>query len=226
MERRIIYSALAFFSVAMALLEAAVVVYMRRLYYPENPLDLFPLRFLLTYDPSLEFAREVSTIVMLLSVAVLAERASLTRTFAAFVFSFGLWDLMYYAWLKLLIGWPRDWLEWDVLFLIPSIWLGPWICPALIALLFTIWGSAVLLSRDEHFMGRRSVFAFTCGAVAGLVTFMQPAVEVWLAKGHNGVVEFVPDGFWWWLFFPAYVTMTASLWSCFVKSNRLGRPRS
>ena len=44
---------LAAFAVAMALLEAAVVVYMRRLYYPENPLELFPLQFLNSYDPTL-----------------------------------------------------------------------------------------------------------------------------------------------------------------------------
>ena len=64
----------------MALLEAAVVVYMRRLYYPANPLELFPLQFLNEYDPLLELSREVATIVMILAVASLAERRSLTRS--------------------------------------------------------------------------------------------------------------------------------------------------
>ena len=221
MERRVTYASLTIFAVAMALLEAAVVVYMRLLYYPENPLELFPLRFLLTYDPTLEFAREVSTIVMLLAVAVLADRTTLTRTFAAFVFTFGLWDLMYYAWLKMLMGWPRNWFEWDVLFLIPSIWLGPWICPALIALLFSIWGTAVLLGRENRCLGKRGVFIFTCGAVAGLLSFIEPAGRVWFARGISGVVEFVPDAFCWWLFWPAYVTMAVGLWSCFWRSARL-----
>jgi hypothetical protein len=221
MERRFTYSTLVIFAVAMALLEATVVIYMRRLHYPENPLELFPLRFLLSYEPYLEFAREVSTIVMLLAVAFLAERTSLTRTFAAFVFTFGLWDLMYYAWLKILIGWPQDWFEWDVLFLIPTIWLGPWICPAMIAVLFSIWGTAVLLSREERFLGKRGVLTFTCGSVAGLVTFIQPAIPAWWARGITGVVEFVPHGFWWWLFVPAYVTMTIGLWSCFWRSARM-----
>ncbi|MCP4945288.1 MAG: hypothetical protein GY924_25350, partial [Planctomycetaceae bacterium] len=85
MNRFRTYLILTTFAVAMALLEAAVVIYMRRLYYPENPLELFPLAFLASYDPTLELAREISTIVMLITVAILAERATLTRTFAAFV---------------------------------------------------------------------------------------------------------------------------------------------
>ena len=53
------------FAIAMALLESAVVVYMRRLYYPDDPMDLFPLLFLNSYDPTLELSREISTVVML-----------------------------------------------------------------------------------------------------------------------------------------------------------------
>lgn len=124
MKRRDTYLLLTIFAASMALLEAAVVIYMRRLYYPENPLELFPLAFLTSYDPMLELAREISTIVMLITVALLAERSTLTRSFAAFVFTFGLWDLLYYAWLKVLLGWPREWLEWDVLFWSPQFGSG------------------------------------------------------------------------------------------------------
>ena len=80
-------------AVAMALLEAVVVIYMRQLYYPEQPLELFPLEFLTRYDPMVELSREVSTIVMIITVAFLAERQSSTRRFAAFVYVFGLWDV-------------------------------------------------------------------------------------------------------------------------------------
>jgi hypothetical protein len=215
MTRRRTYLILMTFAAAMALLEAAVVIYMRRLYYPENPLDLFPLAFLASYDPILELAREVSTIVMLVSVAMLAERGTLTRTFAAFVFVFGFWDILYYAWLKILLGWPRDWLEWDVLFLVPTIWLGPWICPALIALLFVGWGSAILLSPKEYNFSRRGFVTFVLGAVTGLVTFFQPAVPVWLEGGMPALVAYKPGNFWWWLYIPSLIAMTFGLGSCF-----------
>ncbi|MFK7768057.1 MAG: hypothetical protein AB8B55_12610 [Mariniblastus sp.] len=198
------------FAIAMALLEAAVVVYMRRLYYPENPLELFPLHFLNSYDPSLELSREIATIVMIVTVALLAERKNLTRAFAAFVFVFGTWDLFYYVWLKVLMDWPRTWLEWDVLFLIPMIWLGPWICPALIATLFIVWGGWVLRSSVEVTLTLRGLVIFSTGAILGLVTFMQPAGSVMIAEGTNSLAalsEYTPGQFWWWLFVPSFLMM-------------------
>ena len=72
---------LTVYAVAMALLESAVVVYMRRLYYPDNPLEIFPLRFLDSYDTVLELSREAATVVMILTVALMAERSSRTRSF-------------------------------------------------------------------------------------------------------------------------------------------------
>lgn len=206
------------YAVAMALLESAVVVYMRRLYYPENPLELFPLSFLNSYDPRLELAREVATIVMILTVALVAERSNATKSFGAFVFVFGVWDLFYYFWLKVLMDWPRTWLEWDVLFLIPSVWLGPWICPALIALLFMVWGGWVLLTpRDVRFTSR-SLGLFVAGSVLGLVTFLQPAAAVSFAG--NDLTQYVPGSFWWWLFVPSLLMMVGGLamtcWSSLV----------
>ena len=203
------------FAVAMALLEAAVVVYMRRLYYPENPLELFPLRFLNSYDPTLELSREVATIVMIITVALLAERSNRTRKFAAFVFVFGVWDLFYYVWLKVLMDWPRTWLEWDVLFLIPMIWLGPWICPALIAALFIVWGGWVLHSQDEMTLTLRGLAIFVVGAMLGLIAFMQPAAAVMLREGSDSLAalsQYTPGQFWWWLFFIGLVMMAAGFW--------------
>lgn len=204
---------LAAYAIAMALLEAAVVVYMRRLYYPERPLDLFPMEFLRQYDPALELAREAATIVMIVTVALLAERRSLHRKFAAFVFVFGLWDIFYYVWLKILIGWPRTWLEWDVLFLIPSVWLGPWICPAAIALMFVIWGTWALIDRNEVTFTRVGLVLFVAGAMLGLVSFMQPAAELSLRGDTEALSRYTPGHFWWWLFVPSYLMMAAGFLS-------------
>mgnify|MGYP001819471730 CR=1 FL=1 len=194
------------YAFAMALLEAAVVVYMRRLYYPDNPLELFPLHFLNDYDPLLEISREAATIIMILTVALLAERRSLTRSFAAFVFVFGVWDLFYYVWLKVLIDWPQRWLEWDVLFLIPSVWLGPWIGPAAIAILFAIWGSWTLLSQRETTFTTNSLTILMSGAGLCLAAFMQPAI----ANGTETLSSYSPRAFWWWLFIPGYLLMATA----------------
>jgi hypothetical protein len=195
------------FAIAMALLESSVVVYMRHLYYPDNPLELFPLQFLDQYDPALELSREAATVIMIVTVALLAECRSLTRSFAAFVFVFGIWDLFYYFWLQVLIGWPTSWLQWDVLFLIPGVWLGPWICPAMIALLFVAWGFRALKSTDPIAFSPGSGSLFVTGAVLGLVTFLQPATAVIMVAGSAELSRYTPGAFWWWLFIPSYLLM-------------------
>ncbi len=205
---------LSLFAVAMALLEAAVVVYMRRLYYPENPLEIFPMQFLDSFDAVLELSREAATVMMILTVAFLAERTSYTRRFAAFVFIFGVWDIFYYLWLKALIGWPRAWLEWDVLFLIPIVWLGPWICPVLISLLFVIWGFWILHATEEFTMSRRALAVFIIGAVLGLLTFLQPASAVLMQGGVQELSHYTPGSFWWWLFVPSLLLMACGLGAC------------
>ena len=86
---------LGLYAIAMALVEAAVVVHLRHVYYPDDPLTIFPLEPMSPADFALELGREAATIVMIAAVACLAERTWMRR-FAAFVFVFGLWDGFYY----------------------------------------------------------------------------------------------------------------------------------
>ena len=199
------------YAVAMALLESAVVVYLRRLYYASNPLEMFPLRLFDSYDTVVESSREAATVMMILTVALLADRSSRTRTFAAFVFVFGVWDLFYYLWLKVLMDWPRSWLEWDVLFLIPIAWLGPWICPVLISLLFIAWGFWTLRSATNISLTPRSLTVFVAGAGLSLAAFLQPAAAVLITGGIAQLSRYTPGSFSWWLFIPGYLLMTSGL---------------
>jgi hypothetical protein len=146
---------------------------------------------------------------MLGAVALLAERGR-SRRFAAFAFVFGLWDLGYYAWLKVFLDWPRHWLEWDVLFLIPWPWFGPWLAPALIALLFTLWGGLVLAGKREPRWTRGNMLLFMAGAVLGLVAFLAPAWPL-LPGGEAAFRGYTPDGFAWPLFLPGFAAMAVAL---------------
>jgi hypothetical protein len=201
------------YAIAMAHVEAALVVYLRRLHYSHDPLTLFPLAMLPKPDLAIEIARELATLVMILSVAFLHARRGV-RVFAAFLYVFGVWDLAYYAWLKIMLGWPTSWIEWDVLFLIPWPWLGPWIAPALVAGAFAIYGARTLSSRSpEPSLTRGAALAFAIGA--GIVTgaFLLPGVPF----VAGGVPEggYRPGEFRWALFALGYAAMTASL---FVKT--------
>lgn len=206
--RRILW--LFLFAAAMAVVEAAVVVYLRLLYYPENLQVIFPLRLMQLDHFTIEVGREVATMVMLAAVAALATKSVLHR-FAVFCYLMGLWDLFYYVWLKVMIGWPVSWFEWDVLFLIPWPWLGPWLCSAAIALLFVAWGAHVLSADGEFAFTGRKLWLFITGSCLGLAAFLWPAFFVLWHEGPKGLAGWSPAGFPWPLYLIAIVLMAAGL---------------
>ena len=129
------------FAVAFGWLEAAIVVYLRRIYYPDGfafPLEVIDAPFL-----AIELAREAATLVMLAAVGMLAGRTRWQR-FGAFVLAFGVWDLVFYLGLKIAVGWPPSLATWDILFLIPWPWVGPVYSPAAVAALMTVMGALTL----------------------------------------------------------------------------------
>jgi hypothetical protein len=193
----------------MAWIEAAVVVYLRRIYYPEDPLTIFPLRVWTTSDLLIEVVREAATIVMILAVALLAA-AGKTRRTAAFLYVFGVWDLCYYLWLKVMLGWPVSWTEWDILFLIPWPWLAPWLTPAVAALLFTIWGGGVLAREEDTAVPPRALALALSGLLLMLASFLEPALGVpgGIAAGAR---QFVPSRFLWAVYLPGAALLAAGL---------------
>jgi len=114
------------FAIAMGYLESAVVVYIRELYYPEG--FAFPMKVISRQILITEIWRELATMIMLLGMAVIAGKNTLTR-FAYFIYAFAVWDIFYYVFLWALIGWPQSFFTWDLLFFIPTVWTGPVIAP-------------------------------------------------------------------------------------------------
>ncbi len=125
----------------MALVEAAVVIYLRDIYYPDG--FAFPLKMLSEKHLTAEIAREAATILMLISVAVFCG-TRFWEKFSYFIICFGFWDLFYYVWLNILIAWPSSLIEWDVLFLIPLPWIGPVVAPMIVAVTMLIIGFFIL----------------------------------------------------------------------------------
>ena len=156
----------------MAYVEAAVVVYLRATYYPHG--FAFPLTLMPGGMTAIEIGREAATLVMLLGVAMLAGTERWERVLA-FCVSFGVWDLAYYAWLWLLLGWPPSLLTWDVLFLIPVPWIGPVLAPVIVSTVL-VSGGLLLLRRGTRgesirFPMSLRMLALT-GALLVLASFM------------------------------------------------------
>lgn len=121
------------FAVAMAYLEAAVVVYLQTA-LSSRVGPVFPL---VPADQAgglieIEAGREAATIVMIAAVGLLTGRTWLERlAWSAVVF--GAWDIGYYGWLYVLSGWPPSLGTPDILFLLPVPWVGPVWSPMLVS---------------------------------------------------------------------------------------------
>ena len=201
----------ATFAVAMAWVEAAVVYDLRLLVdrlepYQPNPL---PISGALG---NIELAREAATLVMLATVGALAG-ATLRTRLAYSAVAFGIWDILYYAFLKVMYGWPRSLFDWDILFLLPLPWWGPVIAPTSIAVLMIVWGTLVAASpapspAARH--GSRLWAAAALGAMLALYTFMADALRA-LPHGPDAVRSVLPVTFNWPLFVVALALMTAPL---------------
>jgi hypothetical protein len=200
---------LGVYAAAMAWLEAAVVVYLRRLYYPDDQLTLFPMRIWRTSDLVVEIGREAATIVMILAVALLAVPGR-TRRIGAFLYVFGVWDLFYYIWLRLALGWPVTWEDWDILFLIPWPWLAPWITPAVVALLFTLWGGSVLARAAETPVTRQASLLAVAGLTLILASFLEPALPL-LGMSAAAAARFVPTRFLWAVYLSGVALLASGL---------------
>ena len=134
------------FAVAMAWVESAVVYYLRVMIDRIQPYQTNPLP-IIDGMGSVEMIREMATMVMLFAVGALAGRNWRAR-FGYAAIAFGVWDIFYYIFLKVICGWPHSLGDWDLLFLLPLPWWGPVWAPMAIALLMIAWGT--LASQFEQ----------------------------------------------------------------------------
>ena len=186
------------YAVAMAYLESAIVVYLRRLYYPKGfdfPLVIIDIPTLL-----IEVGRETATIIMLATVGVAAGRTKVGKC-AYFLYLFGVWDIFYYVWLKVFLDWPASLFTWDVLFLIPVPWVGPVLAPVTVAL--TMIGMALVLLRLEQrgpvLPAGKTVWLAQMGA--SLIVIVSFTMDVVPRLPDNGVLlaQWTPASYRWWM---------------------------
>lgn len=165
-------SLVVLFAVCMAYFEATVVVYLRELYYPEG--FSLPLKTLDRNILRVEIWREAFSLLMILSVAALAGRRFWERC-GYFLIIFGVWDVFYYVWLYVTLGWPASLLTWDVLFLIPRPWIGPVIAPVMVALSLVVMGFLMVRLFEKGYEFKPTLIGaglFVVGSVVILYSFM------------------------------------------------------
>lgn len=165
---------MAVFYAAMAYLESAVVVYLRALYYPEGfDFPLVPMERSLVVT---EVWREAATLLMLLAPAAILTRSRLER-FAWFCFGFGIWDIFYYVWLKVLLDWPASLISRDLLFLIPVPWVGPVWAPCAISLGLIALAIVILRGRSASASFRIDGWSWALLISGGLFFFISFTID-------------------------------------------------
>jgi hypothetical protein len=159
---------------------------------------------------SVELVRELATLVMLFTVGMLAGRSWRARWGYACI-AFGVWDIFYYVFLKLICDWPHSLLTWDILFLIPLPWWGPVLAPVIIAVLMIVWGTlASQFDREAcrlEWDWRPWLLGFM-GMALALYLFMADALRA-AGRGRDAIRQVLPGEFEWGWFTIAALMMSA-----------------
>jgi len=202
------------FSIAFGYIEAAVVVYLRAIFYPDGftfPLEVFSIdplwkRLLLT-----EVGREAATIVLIFTGAWLFGRSTQQR-FAYFLTIFAVWDIFYYVWLKILIDWPGSIMDWDILFLMPIAWASPVLYPVLISLTLLVF-AVVILYRCSC---GRPLKVTLVDWLAFLLASVVVVVSFCIAGRHASEPDF-QSYFYWPLFAVGHISAVVLFMKCLLK---------
>jgi hypothetical protein len=208
------------FAVAMAWFEAATVYYLRVMVGRVDPYQTNPLPMDGIVGP-VELAREAATLVMLAAIGALAGRNARTRLGYAAI-AFGVWDVFYYVFLKLISGWPASLLDWDILFLLPLPWWGPVLAPVCIALLMIAWGTQVTQRAAGSAAGALTSTVWRLnwlGTAIALYVFMADALRA-VPDGLGATRTVLPAAFNWPVFLVALALMAAPVADLAWQSRR------
>jgi len=219
------------FSIAMGFMETAVVVYLRELYYPNGfvfPLTIIPNKIAVT-----EFWREFATIIMLVGIGYVAGKTKLLR-FAYFMIAFAIWDIFYYVFLYVLLGWPQSLFTWDILFLIPFPWVGPVLAPCIVAVQMFLFGLLIIYFQEKYQKERVNTsqwILLIAGILIIILSFTTDYIDQVSSGSNSGwhifskahlfeeLNTYIPQKFCWWLFWLGDLMCALGVWS-FIKNNK------
>ena len=183
--------------VAFAYIEASVVVYLREIYYPDG--FAFPVVIAETHMALTEVVRELATLLIMWATVNLTYQM-LQSKMAAFMVIFGIWDIFYYIFLKIILNWPEALTSWDILFLIPIPWVGPIWAPIVVSIGLIYAGSTILIQNEEgHFLDfdRKFILLEFVAAIIIIVSFLIP--------GYAVITESIPNNFPYYLFWTGFI---------------------
>jgi hypothetical protein len=106
------------------------------------------------------------------------------------------WDIFYYVFLKLLIGWPESILTWDILFLIPVTWTGPVLTPVLVSLLMILLATILIVYSTKDVRVKIKTLEWTgliTGSLILILSFTWDYSKFILNEYSLGEIFTLPD---------------------------------
>lgn len=223
------------FAISMAYFESAIVVYLRQIAYPNG--FKFPLQSLNQMLATTEVWREMFSVIMLFAVACLISKKRIER-FAWFIFNFAIWDIFYYLFLKLLLGWPESFLTMDILFLIPIIWTGPVIAPIILSVLMIALALFILKFTKRNrqvYFNRIELLALIAGSLVSVLSFTLDYIHFYSLEGKelknilslksNALLSntYEPEKFYWGIFITGVILIITGILIFFFRNKKLGK---
>ena len=137
------------------------------------------------------------------------------KRFFAVIAIFAVWDIFYYVWLKVILDWPASIMDWDILFLIPTIWASAVLCPIIISAIMLAF-AVIILYRDA--VGRPikvtpfDWLIFLAASVIVVVSFCTPGRHIASPnyKAH----------FYWPIFALGAASAIAAFTKCLLKPEQ------
>ena len=204
------------FTIAFAYIEAAVVVYLRAIFYPDGftfPLIDFGIGPLWKKLLLIEIGREAATLVIIFTGCRLFG-GNRRQRWAYFFVIFAIWDIFYYVWLKLLVNWPASIMDWDILFLIPAYWASPVLAPVLVSLTMLIF-AVIILYYDSCAKAIKVTLPDSVGFILAALIII---VSFCIAGCHCAQPDF-KSYFYWPLFAAGEILAVALFAKCLLKSK-------
>jgi hypothetical protein len=119
-------------------------------------------------------------------------------------------------------------LTWDILFLIPVVWLGPVLAPVICAFTMILLGLCILYFQSQGRPGnldKREWILLLTGSAVIIIAFIWDYMRLVIEGGYLGRVlslahdpqfqqiysQYVPDRFQWLIFFPGEIMLLTAI---------------
>ncbi len=147
-----------------------------------------------------------------------------------------MWDIFYYIFLKALLGWPASLLTWDILFLIPVVWVGPVIGPVINSLTMILLAMLISYFTDKNLATKiksTEWLFLILGSIVIIISYTYDYTSYMLnefsfteliSSSSSGEMleysaEYIPDRFIWWIYIVGEAILLTAIY-LFISRNK------